>query len=164
MSDRIHVTMELELYVEDAGEMRETAFERLRSAWSSDDDFPYDSSDEVPLDEVVHSLLADALPGELPGCRRSQLAVEVDDQTDDAADSADSEQSAGADSTDEEGSDDSDGAADSEDTDDSEDSEDSDTADSDEDEPPTEDSPSGESSNSDESADDAQDEDDRADK
>ena len=77
MSDRIHVTMALDLFVEDGGAMRQAAFERLRSAWSSDEDFPYESEADVPLDEVVHSLLADALPADLPGCRRSALEVGV---------------------------------------------------------------------------------------
>ncbi|HZJ07388.1 MAG TPA: hypothetical protein VFD59_18280 [Nocardioidaceae bacterium] len=81
MSDRIHVTMALDLFVEDAAAMRQAAFERLQGAWSSEDDFPYESEADVPLDEAVHSLLADALPAELPGCRRSQLEVEVESQS-----------------------------------------------------------------------------------
>lgn len=81
MSDRIHVTMALDLFVEDAAAMRQAAFERLRGAWSSEEDFPYESEADVPLDEAVHSLLADALPAELPGCRRSQLEVEVESQS-----------------------------------------------------------------------------------
>jgi len=89
MTDRIHVTMKLDLLVDDEQAMREAAFERLRGAWSSEDDFPYDSASDVPLGEVLHSLLADALPPELPGCRRSQLEVESDtDDTDGTADSA----------------------------------------------------------------------------
>lgn len=88
MSDRIHVTMELELFVEDAGAMRESAFERLQGAWSSDEDFPYESAADVPLDEVVHSILADALRPDLPGCRRSQLKVEVEDRSEDGGDTS----------------------------------------------------------------------------
>jgi hypothetical protein len=77
MSDRIHVTIALDLFVEDSAQMREAAFERLRGAWSGDEDFPYESAADVPLGEAVHSLLADALPADLPGCRRSQLEIEV---------------------------------------------------------------------------------------
>jgi len=75
MSHRIHVTMALDLFVEDAAAMRQVAFERLRGAWSGEDDFPYESEADLPLDVVVHSLLADALPADLSGCRRSQLEV-----------------------------------------------------------------------------------------
>lgn len=82
MSDRIHVTIALELFVEDTAQMREAAFERLRSAWSGDEDFPYESAADVPLGEVVHSLVADALPADLPGCRRSQLEIEVKESSD----------------------------------------------------------------------------------
>ena len=78
MSDRIHVTMALDLFVEDGQAMRHAAFERMTSAWSSDEDFPYESEADVPLDVAVHSLLADALPADLPGCRRSQLEIEVE--------------------------------------------------------------------------------------
>lgn len=78
MTDRIHVSMKLDLIVDDEQAMREAAFERLRGAWSSDDDFPYDSASDVPLGQVLHSLLADALPTELSGCRRSQLEVETE--------------------------------------------------------------------------------------
>jgi len=89
MTDRIHVTMNIDLFVEDEKAMRDAAFERMRDAWSSEDDFPYDSAGDVPLGQVIHSLLADALPPELPGCRRSQLEVESDtDDTDGTADSA----------------------------------------------------------------------------
>lgn len=94
MTDRIHVTMRLDLLVDDEQAMREAAFERLRGAWSSDDDFPYDSASDVPLGEVLHSLLADALPTELPGCRRSQLEVETE-----TAGSSEAEAEAEADST-----------------------------------------------------------------
>jgi hypothetical protein len=83
MSDRIHVTMVLDLFVEDAEAMRQAAFERLRGAWSRDEDFPYESAADLPIDEVVHSLLADALPADIAGCRRSQLHVEVEQQSED---------------------------------------------------------------------------------
>jgi hypothetical protein len=96
MSDRIHVTMALDLFVEDGDAMREAAFERLQSAWSSDDDFPYESADDVPVDQAVHSLLADALPADLPGCRRSQLEIEVEDSSGD--ESTNSEEPAADDS------------------------------------------------------------------
>ena len=92
MTDRIHVTMNIDLFVDDEKAMRDAAFERMREAWSSEDDFPFESAGDVPLGQVVHSLLADALPAELPGCRRSQLEVESDTDgtadTDDTADSA----------------------------------------------------------------------------
>ena len=78
MSDRIHVTMALDLFVEDDQALRQAAFERLQSAWSSEDDFPYESASDVPLDQAVHSVLADALPADLPGCRRSRLEIEVE--------------------------------------------------------------------------------------
>ena len=78
MTDRIHVTMNLDLFVKDENAMRETAYERMREAWTSDDDFPFDSAADVPLGQVIHSLLADALPADLPGCRRSQLDVEAE--------------------------------------------------------------------------------------
>lgn len=93
MSDRIHVTMALDLLIEDAEAMHQAAFERLRSAWSSDEDFPYESAADVPLDEVVHSLLADALPAELPGCRRSQLEVEVEARSGDQSQASSGEDS-----------------------------------------------------------------------
>ena len=91
MTDRIHVTMNIDLFVNDENTMRDAAFERMREAWSSEDDFPFESAGDVPLGQVVHSLLADALPAELPGCRRSQLEVESDtDDTDDTDGTADS--------------------------------------------------------------------------
>lgn len=82
MTDRIHVTMTVDLFVEDESAMRDAAFERMREAWSSEDDFPFDSAGDVPLDQVIHSVLADALPAELPGCRRSQLEVESESDSD----------------------------------------------------------------------------------
>jgi hypothetical protein len=78
MSDRIHVRVGLDLEVEDVDEMRDSSFQRLKAAWSQDEDFPYESAADVPLDEVVHSLLAAALPTEMPGCKRSQLQVDVE--------------------------------------------------------------------------------------
>jgi hypothetical protein len=73
MTDRIHVTMNIDLFVEDEKAMRDAAFERMRDAWSSEDDFPYDSAGDVPLGQVIHS----------------QLEVESDtDDTDGTADSA----------------------------------------------------------------------------
>ncbi|MEJ7741876.1 MAG: hypothetical protein WKF73_04600 [Nocardioidaceae bacterium] len=67
MTDRIHVTMNVDLFVEDEKAMRDAAFQRMREAWSAEDDFPYDSAGDVPLGQVIHSLLADALPAELTG-------------------------------------------------------------------------------------------------
>jgi hypothetical protein len=86
MSQRVHVTLTLDLFVEDAEGMRKAAYERLKGAWSSEDDFPYESASDVPLEETVHSLLADALPANMPGCRRSSLNVEVEEEEDDSDD------------------------------------------------------------------------------
>ncbi|HEY7045142.1 MAG TPA: hypothetical protein VH419_15840 [Nocardioidaceae bacterium] len=110
MTDRVHVTMDLELFVDDMDAMRKAAYERMKSAWSSDDAFPVESPDDVALDQAVASLLADALPISVPGARRSQLAVntaeperlddgehadengEQDDQTEDSDDSDEGDQ------------------------------------------------------------------------
>jgi hypothetical protein len=78
MTDRVHVKAELELFVDDADALRKSAFERLRSAWKGDDEFPYDSPGDVPLEEVVASVLGDALPIGLPGAKRSALSVEAE--------------------------------------------------------------------------------------
>ncbi len=78
MADRIHVKMSVDLFVEDENAMHEAAYERMRKAWTSEDDFPFDSAADVPFGQVVHSVLADAIPVELPGCRRSQLEVEAE--------------------------------------------------------------------------------------
>ncbi len=88
MTDRIHVTMNVDFFVEDEKAMRDAAFQRLREAWSAEDDFPYDSAGDIPLGQVIHSLLADALPAELTGCRRSQLEVESDSDGSDGSDSS----------------------------------------------------------------------------
>jgi len=88
MTERIHVTMNVDLFVEDEKAMRDAAFQRLREAWSAEDDFPYDSAGDIPLGQVIHSLLADALPAELTGCRRSQLEVESDSDGSDDSDSS----------------------------------------------------------------------------
>jgi hypothetical protein len=82
MGDRVHVTIALDLFVEDAGAMRQAAFDRLRSAWSGEDVFPYESETDVPFDQVVHSVMADGLSADLPGCRRSELEVEVKERSD----------------------------------------------------------------------------------
>ncbi|CAN5257675.1 MAG: hypothetical protein H0V13_13350 [Nocardioidaceae bacterium] len=76
MSDRISVQMSLELFVDDEQAMREAGLERLKSAWSADEEFPYEDAAAVPLEAVVNSVLADALPLQLPGCRRGRLEVE----------------------------------------------------------------------------------------
>lgn len=114
MSDRISVEMAVQLFVDDEQAMREAGLERLKAAWSADEDFPYEDAAAVPLEAVVNSLLADALPLEMPGCRRGRLEVEVGevrsvDDTD--ADSSDAD-SSDADSSDGD-ADDSDGDSDS---------------------------------------------------
>ncbi len=79
MTHRVHVTMEVELFVDDADAFRQAAFERMRHAWRSEDDFPFDAPGDVPLGQAVQSLLADAVPLDLPGARRSQLVMETED-------------------------------------------------------------------------------------
>jgi hypothetical protein len=92
MTDRVHVKAELEMFVDDAAALRQSAYERLRTAWKGDDEFPYESADDVPLDQAVASALADALPLEFPGAKRSALAIEAeaaesdDDESDDDED------------------------------------------------------------------------------
>jgi hypothetical protein len=100
MTDRVHVKAELELFVEDVDAMRHSAFERLRAAWSGDDEFPYESADDVPLEQVVASVLADALPIEFPGARRSALSVEVEARGSDDEDTSDDEDEASKDDED----------------------------------------------------------------
>jgi len=88
MTDRVHVKAELEMFVDDAAALRQSAYERMRTAWKGDGEFPYESADDVPLDQAVASAIADALPLEFPGARRSALAIEAeaaeadDDETD----------------------------------------------------------------------------------
>jgi hypothetical protein len=95
MTDRVHVKAELEMFVDDAAALRQSAYERLRTAWKGDDEFPYESADDVPLDQAVASALADALPLEFPGAKRSALAIEAeaaesdDDESDDDEDKDD---------------------------------------------------------------------------
>jgi hypothetical protein len=100
MTDRVHVRAELELFVDDAAALRQSAFERMRSAWKGDDEFPFESADDVPLDQAAASVLADALPLEFPGAKRSALQIDAEatestesddddaDEDDDADDSA----------------------------------------------------------------------------
>jgi len=120
MTDRVHVKAELEMFVDDAAALRQSAYERLRAAWKGDDEFPYESADDVPLDQAVASALADALPLEFPGAKRSALAIEAeaaesdDDQDDDQDD----------DESDDDESDDQDEDKDDEEEDESEDKED----------------------------------------
>jgi hypothetical protein len=76
VADLIRVTMAVDLVVDDPQAMRDAAFERLRAAWTAEDDFPYSSAADLSTAQVVNSLLADALPLELPGCRRGRLDVE----------------------------------------------------------------------------------------
>ena len=77
MTDRIRVTMAVDLFIDDEQAMREKAFATLRDAWDSEDEFPYSSASDVPLAQVVHSVLAAALPLGLPGGRRGQLEVDA---------------------------------------------------------------------------------------
>ena len=92
MTDRVHVKAELEMFVDDAAALRQSAYERMRTAWKGDDEFPYESADDVPLDQAVASAIADALPLEFPGAKRSALAIEAeaaesdDDESDDETD------------------------------------------------------------------------------
>ncbi len=90
MTKPIHVRMAMDLFVEDEQAMREAALQRLRDAWSADEDFPYSDASDVPFDEVVNSLVADALPLELPGARRGQLSVETESDGEETADSDES--------------------------------------------------------------------------
>jgi hypothetical protein len=76
VADLIRVTIAVDLLVDDPQAMRDAAFNRLRKAWTSDDDFPHSSASELSTQQVVNSLLADALPLEFPGCRRGALEVE----------------------------------------------------------------------------------------
>ncbi len=85
MPDRISVQMSLELFVDDEQAMREFGLERMKAAWSADEDFPYEDAAAVPLEAVVNSLLADALPLQLPGCRRGPLEVEESTMRQEAA-------------------------------------------------------------------------------
>jgi hypothetical protein len=79
MTDRVHVTVDLQLFVDDAHALKEAAFDRMKSAWSSEDKFPFESAPDVPLDQAIQSLLADALPLSIAGAHRSQLVVETGD-------------------------------------------------------------------------------------
>lgn len=91
MPDEIQLSMSMGLFVHDADQMRSAAYERLQEAWSGDDEFPYGAPEDVPLDVAVNSLLADALPVDLPGCRRGRLHVESaeSDQLGEGADAGD---------------------------------------------------------------------------
>jgi hypothetical protein len=88
MPGRVQVKLATNLFIDDQDAMREAAYERLRNAWSGDDDFPYSSASDVPFDEVVHSLVADAVPLDLPGCRRSAMEVEVGEQVEESEDAS----------------------------------------------------------------------------
>ncbi len=79
MTHRVHVTIEVELFIDDEAAFRQAAFERMQTAWRSEDDFPFDAAEDVPLGQAVQSLLAAAVPLDLPGARRSQLVVETED-------------------------------------------------------------------------------------
>jgi len=98
MTDTIRVTIELELYVDDADALSEAAYERMSSSWSSEEDFPYNAAGDVPLGEAVHSVLADSIPNDLPGCRRSQLRVEAEEAGSSDESDADSADDSDADS------------------------------------------------------------------
>jgi hypothetical protein len=91
VADLIRVTIAVDLLVDDPRAMRDAAFNRLREAWTSEDDFPHSSASELSTQQVVNSLLADALPLEFPGCRRGRLEVESKGEAEggDGADSDD---------------------------------------------------------------------------
>jgi hypothetical protein len=107
VADLIRVTIAVDLLVDDPRAMRDAAFNRLREAWTSEDDFPHSSASELSTQQVVNSLLADALPLEFPGCRRGRLEVEskgevdggdgsdVADETDHGSDASDSDEDVG---------------------------------------------------------------------
>lgn len=123
MADRVHVTMELELFVEDQDALRQAAYERMQSAWTSKDDFPFESASDVPLVQAIQSLLADALPIEFAGARRSRLSIETDDVESDSDDSRDDQDET---SDNEEGAEAGDGSEDGSSSDGSKDSKDND--------------------------------------
>jgi len=100
MPGRVQVKLATNLFIDDQQAMRESAYERLRDAWSGDEDFPYASASDVPFDEVVHSLVADAVPLELPGCRRSAMEVEVGEQVEESEDADEDSDTDENDSTD----------------------------------------------------------------
>lgn len=93
MADPVRVRMAMDLFVEDEQAMREAALERLRDAWNADEDFPYAEASDVPFDQVVNSVVANALPLEFPGGRRGQLSVETQDDDGEAAGDDDGQQS-----------------------------------------------------------------------
>ena len=66
MTDRVHVKAELELFVDDAAALKQSAYERLRSAWRGDDEFPFEGRTTC-LRGGRRERLADALPIEFPG-------------------------------------------------------------------------------------------------
>jgi hypothetical protein len=114
--------MAVDLFIDDEQAMREKAFATLRDAWDSEDKFPYSSASDVPLAQVVHSVLAAALSLDLPGGRRGLLEIDAgdkqsvetseDDSGDDTGDGG-SDDDAESDSNDDSGSqDDSGGEAD----------------------------------------------------
>ncbi len=129
MTDRIRVTMAVDLFIDDEQAMREKAFATLRDAWDSEDEFPYSSASDVPLAQVVHSVLATALSLDLPGGRRGRLEVDAgdkqsvetseDDSVDDTGDDGDSHDGDSNRGTDSEPDADSDPHADSDSGDDS---------------------------------------------
>jgi hypothetical protein len=104
------------MFVDDAAALRQSAYERMRTAWKGDDEFPYESADDVPLDQAVASALADALPLEYPGAKRSALAIEAE-----AAESDDDEGNNQDDDEEDESEDDSKSDKESEDDEDKDD-------------------------------------------
>lgn len=122
MPGRVQVKLATNLFIDDQQAMRESAYERLRDAWSGDEDFPYASASDVPFDEVVHSLVADAVPLELPGCRRSAMEVEVGEQVEESEDAPTSGD------TDDDGDSDGDSDTDDQDNADQDSTDDQDTA------------------------------------
>ena len=102
MADPVRVRMAMDLFVEDEQAMREAALERLRDAWNADEDFPYAEASDVPFDQVVNSVVANALPLEFPGGRRGQLSVETQDDDGEAASDDDQQNAESTDGTDDE--------------------------------------------------------------
>jgi hypothetical protein len=108
MPGRLQVQLSMNVFIDDEQAMRDAAMQRLRAAWSGDDEFPYSTATDIPFDEVVHSLVADAVPLDLPGCRRSALHVEVGERVEDTDQDGTSQSAAADDATDREHEDDTD--------------------------------------------------------
>ncbi len=107
MTERVHVEMTVDLFIDDQGALRESVFETMRKAWNAEEDFPYESAQDVPLATAIHSALAAALPLEFSGCRRGRLDAEtseprrVSEGDDDAGSGADRDDPPSGDRSDE---------------------------------------------------------------